>query len=97
LRFLRRAARHGEDQRHRHVGGVLGQHARRVGHRDAALEVAASTSILSTPLPKLAISFSVGRPGEHRRVDPVGHGRHQHVGRLDRLGQLACVIGDRRD
>ena len=30
------AARHGEDQRHRDVGGVVGQDARRVGHRDAA-------------------------------------------------------------
>ena len=50
---------------------------------------AVATSILSTPLPKLAISLSCS-PGlvEHRGVDPVGHGRHQHVGGFHRLGQL---------
>ena len=30
--------RHREDQRHGHVGGVLGEDARRVGHGDAALQ-----------------------------------------------------------
>ena len=30
-------ARHRQDQRHGHVGGVLGQHARRIGDGDAAL------------------------------------------------------------
>jgi hypothetical protein len=58
---LDQPARHREDQRHGHVGGVFGQHARRVGHGDAARS-AAATSMLSTPLPKLAISFSLRRP-----------------------------------
>ena len=50
---------------------------------------AVATSILSTPLPKLAISLSLlAGLAEHRGVDPVGHGRHQHVGGLHRLGQL---------
>jgi hypothetical protein len=44
---------------------------------------AASTSIWSTPLPKLAISLSWSRLGDQGGVDPVGHGRHQHIGRLD--------------
>ena len=44
---------------------------------------AALTSILSTPVPKLAISLRFGpafaiRPG----IDAVGDGRHQHVGHL---------------
>ena len=42
---------------------------------------AVATSILSTPLPKLAISFSRSPDWrEHRGVDPVGDRRHQHVG-----------------
>ena len=43
---------------------------------------AASTSMLSTPLPKLAISFSRSPAcAIIARVDPVGDGRHEHVGR----------------
>ena len=37
VRAFDQTARHGEDQRHGHVGGVLGQHARRVGDDDAAV------------------------------------------------------------
>ena len=36
-RALGEPARHREDQRHGHVGGVFGEHARRVGDGDAAL------------------------------------------------------------
>ena len=32
------AARHSEDQRHGHIGGVIGEHPRRVGDSDAAFE-----------------------------------------------------------
>ena len=31
------AAQHGQDQRHRHIGGVIGHHAGRVRHQNAAL------------------------------------------------------------
>src|SRR3546814_17639993 len=34
---LREAPRHREDERHGHVGGILGEHTRRVGDRGAAL------------------------------------------------------------
>ena len=53
---------------------------------------AVSTSMLSTPLPKLAISFSCS-PAWLRDglVDPVGDGRHQHVGRLHRLDQFGLA------
>ena len=53
---------------------------------------AAATSILSTPLPKLAISLRL-RSGllDQRRVDAVGDGRHQHVGFLDRRDQLGAA------
>jgi hypothetical protein len=55
---------------------------------------AASTSMLSTPLPKFAISFR-RRPGQgqHRLVDPVGNGGHQHVGRPHRLDKLRLAHG----
>ena len=53
---------------------------------------AAATSMLSTPLPKLAISLRFGAGLlEHRGVDAVGHGRHQHVGGLQRLGELGLA------
>jgi hypothetical protein len=32
-------------------------------------------------------------PGEHALVDPVGHGRHEHVGELGRLDQLGLRKG----
>ncbi len=47
------------------------------------------TSILSTPLPKLAISFSLSPDWASTEASmPVGHGRHQNVGGLHRLDQL---------
>ena len=53
---------------------------------------AAATSMLSTPLPKLAISLRFGAGLlEDRGVDAVGHGRHQHVGGLHRLGELGLA------
>ena len=53
---------------------------------------AVATSILSTPLPKLAISLQLlARLAEQRGVDPVGDGRHQHVGDLHGLGELGLA------
>ena len=50
---------------------------------------AVSRSMLSTPVPKLAISLSCGPAWrQHGPVDAVGDRRHQHVGGLDRLDQL---------
>ena len=50
---------------------------------------AVSRSMWSTPVPNEAISFSRGPAcAQHAAVDAVGHRRHQHVGRLDRLDQL---------
>jgi len=42
--------RHREDQRHGHVGGILGQHARRVRHGDAA-RIGGLDIDMSTPVP----------------------------------------------
>ena len=50
---------------------------------------AVATSIWSTPLPKLAISFSRSPAWlSTDRIDAVGHGRHQHVGGLHRLDEV---------
>ena len=53
---------------------------------------AAATSMLSTPLPKLAISLS-RRPASRSTgaVDPVGDGRNQHVGGPHRLGEVGLA------
>ena len=86
-------ARHGQDQRHGHVGGVLGQHARRVGNDDATMR-AVSRSILSTPVPKLAMSLSCGSGLRSiGTVDAVGDGGHEHVRDLTASASSACVIG----
>ena len=54
--------------------------------------VAATTSILSTPLPKLAMSLRFGPACvDQRGVDPVGDGRDQHVGLLHRGRQLVLA------
>jgi hypothetical protein len=53
---------------------------------------AVATSILSTPLPKLAISLSLlAGLAEHRTVDLVGHRRHDHVGDLGGLDELGLT------
>ena len=53
---------------------------------------AVSRSMLSTPLPKLAISFSCGPAWESkdRSIRSVTVG-HQHVRRLHRLGELGLA------
>ena len=80
--------RHGEDQRHGHVGGVLGEHARRIGDDDAAVARGLEVDIVDAGA-ELGDQLQV-RPGlaQHAAVDAVGHGRHQHVGGLGRLDQL---------
>ena len=82
------AARGGQHQRHRHVGGVLGQHARGIGDRDAAgfreiqvdvIDAGAERSDELQPGTGLA---------QHAAVDAIGDGRHQNVGGLYRLHEL---------
>ena len=54
------------------------------------------TSILSTPVPKLAISFSaVAGLGDHVGVDVVGDGRHEHVGLFHRLDEFGFASSGR--
>ena len=82
---LREPARHREDERHRHVRRVLGQHARRVGHQDAALARCGQVDVIDAG-PEARDQLQVGAGvGEEGAVDRVGHRRHQHVGFRHRL------------
>jgi hypothetical protein len=59
--------RHGQDQRHRHVGGVFGQHARRVGHGDAALDRGGDVDVVDA-VAEVGDQLEVARrPGRGRR------------------------------
>ena len=87
LRALDQPARHGDDQRHGHVGGVLGEHARRVGDGDAATKRRGDVDIVDA-IAEIGDQLQVvAGLGDHVGVDPVGDGRHQHVGVLHRLDQ----------
>jgi hypothetical protein len=87
-RALDQPPRHGEDQRHGHVGGVFGQNLRRVGHGDAARMRRRDVDIVDAVAEigdhaQLAVGVF-----EDRFADHVGDSRHQYVGAADRLGDL---------
>ena len=73
-------ARHRQDQRHGHVGGVFGQHARRIGDGDAALDGGGDVDIVDAVAEIGDQLELLAGLAEHRGVDPVGDRRHQHVG-----------------
>ena len=88
MRPLDQPARHGEDQRHRHVGGVLGQHARRVGDGYAARQGLLDVDMVEAVREAGDQLQLLARLGEDGAVDAVGDGRHQHVGHFHCLDQL---------
>ena len=81
--------RHREDQRHRHVGGVFGQHARGIGDDDAALMRRDNVDIVDA-VAEIGDQLEPA-PGllDHLGVDLVGDCRHQHVGALRGLGEFS--------
>ena len=85
---LDQPARHRQNQRHGHVGGVFGQNFRRIGHGDAArvrrddIDIVDAVAEIGDQL-QLAIGLF-----EQRFGDLVGDGRHQHIGRAHRVGDL---------
>ena len=88
VRTFDQPARHRQDQRHGHVGGVLGQHARRIGDGNAALNRARDVYIVDA-VAKIRDELELlARFAEHRGVYPVGDGGHENVGDFHRLGQL---------
>ena len=88
VRAFDEPARHRQDQRHGHVGGVLGEHAGRVGDGDAALHGGGDVDIVDAVAEIGDQLELLAGLAEHRGVDAVGDGRHQHVGGLHRLGEL---------
>ena len=81
--------RHRQHQRHGHVGGILGEHPRRVGDGDPALHGGGDVDIVDAVAEIGDQLELLARFAEHRGVDAVGDGRHQHVGGFHRLGELA--------
>jgi len=83
--------RHRQNQRHRHVGGVLGEHARRIGDGDAALERGRDVDVVDA-VAKIGDQLELlAGLAQHRGVDAVGDGRHQHVGLFHRRGELGMA------
>jgi hypothetical protein len=73
-------AGHGEDQRHRHVGGVLGQHAGRVCNRDAPLQRRRHVDVIDA-VSEIGDQPKVGTGlGDQPGIDLVGHGGDKDVG-----------------
>ena len=86
-------ARHRNDQRHGHVGGVFGQHARRIGDEDRAVPRRLQVDIVDAGA-ELGDQLEIGAGlAQHRPVDAIGNGRHQHIGDLDRVDQLFAREG----
>jgi hypothetical protein len=83
-----------EDERHRDVGGVVGEHARRVGDREAVRArrvevhvVHADAEVRQQARPQPAAR----RLREHGGVQPVGDGAQHRVGAGQRLDQRVGV------
>jgi hypothetical protein len=89
-------ARHGQEQRHGHVGGIFGQNLGRVGDHDAArnrgrhIDIVDAVAEIRNQLEAdvwLAEKFG---------GDLVGHGRHQNICGANSFGELCrghrCVI-----
>jgi len=84
------AAGDSENQRHGHVGGVVGQHAGRVRHQNAALARRGHINVID-PRPVIGDQpHPLARLRQQARVDAVVQRRHQHIGFAQRRGQLVA-------
>jgi hypothetical protein len=97
IRALGEPARHGKNQRHGHVRGVIGQHIGRVGDGDSLFLRRLDIDVVD-PIAEIGDQLHL-RAGllDQRRVDLVGHGRHQNIGRAhgrNQFGLGARLIGD---
>ena len=73
-------ARHRENERHGHVGGVLGEDARRIGDGDAALEGGRDVNIVDAVAEIGDELHLLAGMAQRVGVDAVGDRRHEHVG-----------------
>ena len=90
---FRQPPRNREDQRHRHVGGVLGEHPRRVGDRDAAPFRRPQIDVVDAGREAGDQPQVVARPVEDVGVQPVGDRRHEDVGPARGVDQLLAAEG----
>ena len=92
-RAFRQAAGHGEDQRHGHVGRILGQHAGCVRYRNAATASTLHIDIVDAGAELRDEPQFLARMGKKPSVDPVRYGRYQHIGLADRIGEFLLGHG----
>ena len=92
LRAFEQAARHGQDQRHGDIRRIIGQHARRVGHGDAALNGALHINIVHACAELRDQAKLLACPRHDTAIQTVRHGRHQHICRLHRVHQF--ILGE---
>jgi hypothetical protein len=82
-RALRQTPWHRKDQGHRHVGGVLGQHAGRVGDNDSPVAGGIEVDVVDTG-PEIGDQLQVGSGlRQDGPVDAVGHRRDQDLRSLN--------------
>ncbi len=81
-------ARGRKDERHGHVGGVLGHGAGRVGDRDAATQRARDVDVVDAVAEIGDQSHLLAGLGDHGGVDVVGDRRDEDIGLVHSLDDL---------
>ena len=69
-----------EDQRHRHVRRVLGQHPRRVGHDDAAMMSRGEVDVIYPGSERGDLLQRRAGGSQHLGIDSIGYRRDQNIG-----------------
>src|SRR5258706_6953542 len=93
IRALDQPARHGKDERHRHISRILGENTGRVRYDDAAITRGFKIDIIDT---RAIISDELQLwPGKRKKrlVNPVGYGRNEHGSGSHRSRQLVARHG----
>jgi hypothetical protein len=86
--------RHAQDQRHDHVGGVVGQHPRRIGDDDVLRARGGQVEVID---PGTEIGDQLeprSGAGDDVRGQVVGDCRHQHVGAGAGIGEPRGIHRD---
>ena len=82
------APRHGQNQGHGHIGGVIGDNARRVADQNAALAGGVHVDVIHTRAIVRDQFQPVTGGGQHPLINPVRDGRHQDIGPLHGADQI---------
>ena len=80
--------RNREDQRHGHIGGILGQHPRRIRYRNTATQRRRNVDMIDAVSVVGDQLESVSGLAEYRRVDAVGHRGDEHIRALHCVRKL---------